>query len=183
MCYCILSRLLSFLCVNEDHGNLMMCYYFLQMSSESDRESDIESKTESESDDVQIIKQHVELQASLFSTVSIIYKYFITYIDKNPPRTSILSGYAWVLETVDTPGESHRMFMMNERLFIQLHDLLVTNYGLKSSIYMNFLESLAIFLCIYGQNRSNTLVQNTFKYSGETISRKIDDVLRCLIKT
>jgi hypothetical protein len=47
---------------------------------------------------------------------------------------------------------------------------------------MNSLESLAIFLCICGQNRSNTSVQNIFKHSDETISRKIDGVLRCLIK-
>jgi hypothetical protein len=90
--------------------------FFLQMSSDSDSESDI--KRESESDDVQIIKQYVELQASLFSAVSIIYEYFMTYIDKYPLRTSILSGYAWVLETLNTPGKSHRMFRMNEKLFI-----------------------------------------------------------------
>jgi hypothetical protein len=47
---------------------------------------------------------------------------------------------------------------------------------------MSSLEPLAIFLCICGQNRSNTSVQNTSKHSGETISRKNDDVLRCLIK-
>jgi hypothetical protein len=106
----------------------------------------------------------------------------MTYCDKNPLRTSVLNGYAWVLETLKTHGESHRMFRMNERLFIQLHDFLVTQYGLKSSIHMSSLESLAIFLCVCGQNRSNTSVQNTFKHSGETISRKFDDVLRCLIK-
>jgi hypothetical protein len=106
----------------------------------------------------------------------------MTYCDKNPSRTSVLSGYAWVLETLKTHGESHRMFRMNERFFIQLHDLLVTQYGLKSSIHMSSLESLAIFLCVCGQNRSNTSVQNTFKHSSETISRKFDDVLRCLIK-
>jgi hypothetical protein len=106
----------------------------------------------------------------------------MTYCDKNHLRTSVLSGYAWVLETLKTHGESHRMFRMNERLFIQLHDFLVTQYGLKSSIHMSSLESLAIFLCVCGQNRSNTSVQNTFKHSGETISRKFDDVLRCLIK-
>jgi hypothetical protein len=152
------------------------------MSSKSDSESDIESESESESDDAQIIKQNVELQASLFFTVSIIYVYFMTYIDKNPPKTSILKGYAWVLETLNTPGESHRMFMMNELLFIQLHGLLITDYGLKSSIHMSSLEFLAIFLCICGQNRSDTSFQNTFKHSGETISRKFDDVLWCLIK-
>jgi hypothetical protein len=106
----------------------------------------------------------------------------MTYCDKNPSRTSVLSGYAWVLETLKTHGESHRMFRMNERFFIQLHDLLVTQYGLKSSIHMSSLESLAIFLCVCGQNRSNTSVQNTFKHTGETISRKFDDILRRLTK-
>jgi hypothetical protein len=104
------------------------------------------------------------------------------YYDKNPLRTYVLNGYAWVLETQKTPGESHMMFRMNERLFIQLHDLLVTDYGLKSSIHMSSLESLAILLCFCGQNRSNTSVHDTFKHSGETISRKFDDVLWCLIK-
>jgi hypothetical protein len=131
-------------------------------------------------DNVQILKQHVELQASLFSTFSIIYKYYMTYYDKNPPRTYVLSGYAWVLETLNTPGE--RIFRMNERIFIQLHALLDTNYGLKSSIHMSYLEPLAIFLCICDQNRSNILVQNTFKHSCETISRNFDDVLSCLTK-
>jgi hypothetical protein len=97
----------------------------------------------------------VELQASLFSSASIIYEDYMIYYDKNPLRTYVLNGYAWVLETQKTPGESHMMFRMNERLFIQLHDLLVTDYGLKSSIHMSSLESLAIFLCFCGQNRSN----------------------------
>jgi hypothetical protein len=47
---------------------------------------------------------------------------------------------------------------------------------------MSSLKSLAIFVCICSQNRSNTSVQNTFKHSGETISRKFDDLLWCLIK-
>jgi hypothetical protein len=74
----------------------------------------------------------------------------MTYCDKNPLRTSILSRYAWVLETLKTRGESHMMFMMNEIFFIRLHDLLITHYGLISSIHMSSLESLTIFLCICG---------------------------------
>jgi hypothetical protein len=76
----------------------------------------------------------VELQVSLFSTISIIYEYFMTYYDKNPSRTSILSGYACVLETLNTLDESHRIFTMNERLFIQLHDLFV-----RSMLYYRFM--------------------------------------------
>jgi hypothetical protein len=126
---------------------LIMLLHFLQMSSsetESDSENDNESESESESDTLQILKEHVQFQALLFSSMSVIYEYYMTYCDKNPPRTSVLSGYAWVLETLKTPGESHRMFKMNERLFIQLHDLLITQYGLNSSIHMSSLKSLTI---------------------------------------
>ncbi|KAK3150817.1 hypothetical protein QOZ80_3AG0238170 [Eleusine coracana subsp. coracana] len=96
-------------------------------SSESDNESDVTASDDDNvsASDVQVLKKHLKLQASLVSTVSIIYDYYMAYYDKNPPRTSQLSGYAWVLETLNTPGESHRMFRMNERLFVQLHDLLV----------------------------------------------------------
>jgi hypothetical protein len=100
----------------------------------------------------------------------------MNYQDKNDLRTSQLSGHGWVMETLNTPGESHRVLQMNEDIFLQLHDLLVNNYGLKSSIHISSMESLAICLCICGQNRSNTSVQNNFKHSGDTISRKFDDV-------
>jgi hypothetical protein len=35
---------------------------------------------------------------------------------------------------------------MNTSLFYSLHDLLESSYGLKSSIHMSSMESLAIFL-------------------------------------
>ncbi len=160
--------------------DLCACYCTKMSSSESDRDESDESD-----DDVyalQVMQQHQQLQARLFSTITMLHQYYMTYHDKNAPRTSQMSGYAWIQETLNTPGESHRMFRMNENLFIRLHDLLVSNYDLKSSIHMSSMESLAIFLCICGQNRSNSSVQNTFKHSGETISRKFDDVLHCLVR-
>jgi hypothetical protein len=120
-----------------------------------------------------------KLHWSLLSTLSMSTTWHIVIrILQELHALVVMDGY-W---KHSTPGESHRIFRMNEMLFVQLHDLLVSDYGLKSSIHMSSLESLAIFLCICGQNRSNTSVQNTFKHSGETVSRKFDDVLRCLIK-
>jgi hypothetical protein len=58
-------------------------------------------------------------------------------MDKAPPRTSQLSGMGWVSETLNTLGESHRMFRMNEFIFMDLHDVLVSRYGLKPSKFMN----------------------------------------------
>ncbi|WVZ53184.1 hypothetical protein U9M48_004161 [Paspalum notatum var. saurae] len=56
--------------------------------------------------------------------------YVDVYVDKNPARTSTLSGMRWLNETLNSPG-----------------------------------------------NESNRRSQNRFKHSGETISRKFDEVL------
>ena len=44
------------------------------------------------------------------------------------------------------------MFQMNANLLQLLHDLIMSNYNLQSSIHMNFVESRAIFLlvCVHG---------------------------------
>jgi hypothetical protein len=46
---------------------------------------------------------------------------------------------------------------------------------------MNSLESLAIFLQICGHGTSIRALHGIFKHFGETISRKFDDVLTCLV--
>jgi len=107
--------------------------------------------------------------------------YVSLYMDKAAPRISQLSGMGWVTETINTPGECHRMFRMNERIFLDLHDKLTIRYGLKPSKFINTYESLAIFLFICGGCESNRKGQNRFKHSGETISRKFHEVLDCVI--
>ncbi|XP_072149036.1 uncharacterized protein [Setaria viridis] len=107
--------------------------------------------------------------------------YVDLYLDKNPPRISNLSGMGWLMETIRNAGECHRQLRMNEKILMDLHDLLVGRYGLKPSMHMNTLEMLAILLYTLGGNESNRRAQNRFNHSGETISRKFDEVLLCLI--
>ncbi|XP_015689724.2 protein ALP1-like isoform X2 [Oryza brachyantha] len=153
------------------------------MSSSETDGSDASQKSDSTDVDedgefaMEILRHHQALQATAFSVACLLGQYFMTYYDKNKPRTSQLSGYAWVLETLRTPGESHHMFRMNSELFCRLHDLLVSTYDLKSTNHMNSIESVAIFLFILGGGESNRRVQNRFKHSGETISRKFEEVL------
>jgi len=107
--------------------------------------------------------------------------YVSLYMDKAPPRISQLSGMGWVTETLNTLGECYRMFRMNERIFLDLHDKLTTHYGLQPSKFINTYESLAIFLFICGGCETNRKGQNRFKHSGETISKKFHEVLDCVI--
>jgi hypothetical protein len=72
-------------------------------------------------------------QNNIIATFLIGAKYYYTYLDKNPLRVPTQSGCSWVMETLKTPGESRKIYQMNASLFYKLHDLLVSNYGLKSS--------------------------------------------------
>jgi hypothetical protein len=104
----------------------------------------------------------------------IALKYTDLYLAKNPPRTSTLSVMGWLLEIFRTPGECYRYICMSTEIFMDLNNLLVQRYGFESSMHM----VLAIFLYTCGGNESNSRCQNR---SGETISRKFDEVLNALM--
>jgi hypothetical protein len=107
--------------------------------------------------------------------------YIDMYVDKNPTRTSTLSGMGWLNETLNTPGECYSQLRMCTEIFMDLHDILVQRYGLQASLHVSTYESVAIFLFICGGNESNRRSQNRFKHSGETISRKFEEVLNAII--
>jgi hypothetical protein len=107
--------------------------------------------------------------------------YIDMYVDKNPTRTSTLSGMGWLNETLNTPGECHSQLRMCTEIFMDLHDILVQRYDLQASLHVSTYESVAIFLFICGGNESNRRSQNRFKHSGETISRKFEEVLNAII--
>jgi len=107
--------------------------------------------------------------------------YVDMFLTKNPTRTSTTSGMGFMLELFNTPGECHSQLRMSTEIFFDLHGLLVQRYGLKASLHMSTIESLGILLFICAGNESNRKCQNRFKHSGETISRKFEDVLYCLM--
>ena len=96
---------------------------------------------DSGSDDYEQISKAMSLfrsnQNNVFATALISAKYYMAYLDKNEARTPAQSGFAWTMEILATPGGSEKMFRMSATLFYQLHDLLVSKYGLQSSIHMN----------------------------------------------
>ena len=113
---------------------------------------------------------------------SLCASYYLKYLNKQKRRISKLSGIEWVRETLDTHGESYRMFRMEPHVFQRLLDVLVQNYGLRPSMEISVEEALAMFLWTCGHNQSNRNVQNRFKHSGETVSRKFGDVLEAILR-
>jgi hypothetical protein len=74
--------------------------------------------------------------------VKMAEKYIELYLDKNPKRVANMSGMGWVLFILKTLGECHTQLRMNIEIFMDLHDLLVSRYGLQSSMHINTYEAL-----------------------------------------
>ena len=147
------------------------------MSSSSDSERD---SSDSE-DDLRVLQVIIGNQKNIVAAASLLSWYYASYVDKNEPRATTFSGIAWVMEALNNPKECYNMFRMEPALLYNLHDELVRDFGLSSSIHMSSMESLGLFLVICGHAWSFTAVQKDFKHSNETISRKFSDVLNCMV--
>ncbi|XP_012699059.1 uncharacterized protein LOC105913745 [Setaria italica] len=140
-----------------------------------------ENLTESESDSDDSNDESEVFWNLMLGAVEIAQIYADLYLVKNPPRTSGVSGTGWLLETMKSPGECHRQLRMNNEIFLDLHGMFVGRYGLRPSMHISTYEMLAMFLYTCAGNESNRRAQNRFKHSGETISRKFDEVLNALM--
>jgi len=58
----------------------------------------------------ELIKRRMLLLITLGATLCI--QYYMKYLMKRKVRTSICSGWQYVMEVLNTPGESYRMFTM-----------------------------------------------------------------------
>ncbi|KAL6633763.1 hypothetical protein ACP70R_026434 [Stipagrostis hirtigluma subsp. patula] len=92
------------------------------------------------------------------------------------------SGEEWVLRCLGDPPECYNMFRVTPELFHQLHDVLVGQYGLKSSSRSSSIEALGMFLWILGSPESVRNAANRFGRSLDTVNRNFDKVLKCVLK-
>lgn len=108
--------------------------------------------------------------------------YYEAYMNKGPRRVPIESGIEWVQRTLVDDKDCYNMFRMARPVFDELHDLLLKKYGLKSSPKMSSVEALGMFLWMVGAPQSFRQAENRLVRSTETISRKFDEVLACVVK-
>ncbi|RYR14429.1 hypothetical protein Ahy_B04g070984 [Arachis hypogaea] len=89
----------------------------------------------------------------------------------------------WLKEILE--GNNSRcciIFRMEKDIFKRLCYDLETNYGLCASRRISAAETLAIFLFVLGGGNSNKSTKERFQHSGETISRKFEEVLQAVCK-
>ena len=103
------------------------------------------------------------------------------HLNKKPRRIPLCTGQQWVFENLRDPGDCYAMFRMYPHCFHALHTTLVDKYKLKSTREMCSIEALGMFLWIVGGPEPVSQAQNRFKRSKETIHRKFDEVLECLV--
>jgi hypothetical protein len=80
--------------------------------------------------------------------------YDSSILNKRPHREPEVTGYDWVMRSLNDPEECFNMFRMNRELFYRLHDLLLSTYGLQSTWHMSSIDALAMFLWIVGAPQS-----------------------------
>jgi hypothetical protein len=103
-----------------------------------------------------------------------------TYMNKSARREPEETGHDWVMKTLNNHKACYKMFRMTRPVFDCLHETLVDNYELKSTMGMSSIESLAMFLWRVGGPQSISQVESRFQRSKETIVRKFNHVLDCL---
>ena len=68
------------------------------------------------------------------------------YLHKGEYRETPETGIQWVTNCMGRPRYFYKMFRMSTDVFMALHDLLVSSYGLTSTNNVSSMESLAMFL-------------------------------------
>jgi hypothetical protein len=124
------------------------------------------------------LSQHAALLGNIGSLYNERYLQKDEYRSKEDPET----GYDWVMKCFRRPRKFYKMFRMSPEVFMALHDLLVSTYGLTSSRNVTSIEALAMFLWIVGGPQSFSQAENRFTRSTWTIHMKFKEVLKCLLK-
>jgi hypothetical protein len=94
-----------------------------------------------------ITVQHQQMMGRMAHTTNIFGMYYSdTYMNKSARREPEKTGLDWMIQTLNNHKACYKMFRMTRLVFDCLHETLVDNYELKSTMGMRSIESLTIFL-------------------------------------
>nr|XP_045089407.1 uncharacterized protein LOC123497194 [Aegilops tauschii subsp. strangulata] len=130
-------------------------------------------------------QEGMKLLAELANQAAIVGNLGNLYVERYLNKTYRVpqqTGLQWVMECYGRPRYFYKMFRMGNDVFMALHDLLVSAYGLTSTTNVSSIESLAMFLWIVGGPQSFAQAENRFVRSLWTVHTKFKEVLLCLRK-
>ncbi len=124
------------------------------------------------------LSQHAAIVGNMGNLYNERYLHKGEYRELEAPE----SGFQWVMRCFNRPRYFYKMFRMSTEVFMALHNLLVSEYGLKSSNNVSSIESLAMSLWIVGGPQSFSQAEDRFIRSLWTIHTKFKKVLIYLRK-
>ncbi|CAH9083901.1 unnamed protein product [Cuscuta epithymum] len=140
-----------------------------KISSSNEEESDNETK---ESDN-----HETDILCGIVVSV-ILFGHSLHGQRRLPYRTSVCSRAMFITEVLQGHIiRCYQDFRLHKEVFISVCEDLKCHYGFVESRELSIEESLGIFLMTLAHGVGNRLVQETFKYSGETIHRHFHLIL------
>ena len=102
-----------------------------------------------------------------------MYAYMQWHYDKQPMRTSVLIGKAYMDEVTEgNPTKCDEMFRMTPELLLHLMDELAQHGYLRDGLgEVNATQAVAMLLYILGHNTHFKCVADKFQHSTETVCR------------
>jgi hypothetical protein len=104
------------------------------------------------------------------------------YCNRAEYRVPKVSGLEWVQEKLGSAYSCYTQFRMTPPLFMKLHHMLTTEYGLKDTSKSTSLEALGMFLWMLGGPESYRKVEDKFERSLGTVHAMFYRVMKCVIK-
>ncbi|KAL0015455.1 hypothetical protein SO802_002524 [Lithocarpus litseifolius] len=150
--------------------------YFNDVGSSNDCEDNDDDWTDSE----------FEREEAKFNLVNPIvgemYAYMQRHYDKQPMRTSALTGKAYIDEVTEgNPAKCYEMFCMTPELLLHLVDELTQHGYLVDGLGgVNATQAMAMLLYILGHNTRYRCVADRFQHSTKTVCRHFRKALRAV---
>jgi hypothetical protein len=117
------------------------------------------------------------------AVIEFVENYYMSYIAKEPCRTSSQIGYKWVMEILqDNPIRCKHNFRMGVHIFIYLCKELNERYHLRGTRKLTVEELVAMFLSTLGHGFGNRILQERVQHSGEMVSRYFTCVLMAILE-
>jgi hypothetical protein len=146
------------------------------MNTTSDESSDNEYDN-----NLGIALQHQQMTRQTVNIANMFATYCCdTFVNKAERREPEVTGYEWVITTINRPKTCYKIFRLMRPVFDNLHEAVARNYELESTTSMSSIECLAMILRIVCAPQSIRQVENRFERSTETINRKLNHVLNYL---
>jgi hypothetical protein len=110
-----------------------------------------ESSGDEYDNNLEIALQQQQMTRWTINAANIFATYYCdTFLNKAESREPEVSGYEWVITTMNQPKACYKMFRLRRPIFDNLHEALTSNYGLESTTSMSSIECLAMFLWTVG---------------------------------